>query len=195
MADVVNLSYLDKFLVSNVGGNALDGSYWGFCSIEDYEVLQKSVDNLDSLTNVNFTKLKSNSGVLIQVDKDHISSLLSGLNEGFFTSKDRDYAEAIWMTGVLEFKLFMKNKVNYEGFIGVNEISDATTVTVSGKTYPSFRVGVEYVREEFKDYDVTYFSHENKWVSFSDDVSSEDFYKSFTMSTTRNCMVLPIRVG
>lgn len=187
------LSDLDKFLLSSTGANLLDGSNWGFCSVEDYEKFRKLVVKVDERL-VSFYPLKAKSGVLVNVNSMYMFNVLRKINTLEVTHTDLDEANTSNMRGSLDFRLFLENNKEYQGFIGINEITDSINVTVSRILYPSFKVDFKEAMYHFSKINVEYLNEDNKWIPYEDGVSPEEFAKSFTVAPTRNCMVLPIRL-
>jgi hypothetical protein len=190
---ITSLGYTDRFLISHVGGNVLDGAYWGFCSKQDYNKWQRETEG-EPLQQIRGYLLKGGSGVLIQVDPHYMFGLLKQIQGLDLTDDDIEGANTLNLQGALAFKSFINDAKGYQGFIGVNEISDAINVSISQKLYPSFKADIQLVMHEFSRVDVEYLNENNVWVKYNKNVSVVDFAKSFTMSPTRNCMVLPIRL-
>lgn len=191
----MNASYLEKFILSNVCINAIEGAWWGFCSVEDYNKLESSYPNLGSERSVSFFPLKEDSGVLITVKPDYVLGIINKLGGVRLSNKDIDEANILNMGGVLAFRLFLGKNKKYKGFIGVNEVTDSVNVSVSQTLYPSFKIDFRDVIHEFEDLNVLYLDRNNKWVRFKPGINENDFAESFTMSPTRNCMVLPVKIG
>lgn len=195
-----DLSYVDKFLFTNIGANVLDGASWGFCSIEDYNSLVKKIDGTNddrALSRATFTKLKDDSGVLIQTDFSYALDLLKKSVTFPIETSEVEDAVTSKLTGELYLKLFMKkHEKGYEGFIGVNETTDSRNVTINGKVYPTFKVNVGQVKDALSSLDVEFMNKNNQWEKHDTfKVNWIDFVSSFTISPTRNCMVLPIRIN
>ena len=188
------LSELDKFLLSSTGVNLLDGSNWGFCSVEDFEKFRREVDKIDERL-VSFYPLKAKSGVLVNVNSMYMFNVLRKMNTLEIKEEDLNEANTQNMRGSLDFRLFLENNKEYQGFIGVNEITDSMNVTVSRILYPSFRVDFKEAMYHFKNLNVEYLNEENRWVKYEEGIKPEEFSKSFTVATTRNCMVIPIRLN
>lgn len=187
------LNTLDKFVLTNVGSNVLNGSYWGFCSVEDYESLIETTDVKNS-DYVSFHKLKSNSGVLIRANSSYLFSLLDGLDDIELDQNDKDDADTRSLLGILSLDTFLRSNKRYKGFIGVNETTDSTSVSISQVIYPSFQVDIDAVMHKLSSYNLQYLNHLNKWVTYDHQISKDEFALSFTVSPTKNCMVLPIKL-
>lgn len=188
------LQPLDKFLLSNTGVNLLDGSNWGFCSIEDFYKYEREIKTPKDEPLVDFYPLKDNTGVLVNVNSFYMFNVLTKLDGLDVSVEDIEEANTKNMEGSLDFRLFLEDNKEYQGFIGVNETTDSKTVSISQVLYPSFRVNFKEVIKRFKELQVEYVSEENKWVRFKNDITEEEFVRAFTISPTRNCMVLPIRL-
>ncbi|WP_255294078.1 hypothetical protein [Bacillus toyonensis] len=187
------MNKVESFLITHVGGNIVDGANWGFCPIEDYERLASTMD-LNQEQNVKFFPLKANTGVLIQVNSNFLLNTLNQLPDVTFEQEDITYMVDQNKIALLQFRGWLERNGEYQGFIGINETTDATTVTISQVTYPSFKVDVETVLHEFDKYELQYLTESNQWVRFDRGVSKEDFIKACTVSPTRNCMVLPVKI-
>lgn len=198
---VRSLDYADKFAITHILPNIAYGSNWGFCSNEDYDLYLRNIERANGNQNqIKGFVLKSKSGVVLTANEVYLTKLAHEVTGGDWNEGDQSSYRQQNSEGIYQFKSFLDRlKDGYEGFIGVNEVTDATEVVVSQIVYPSFKIDLnlvwfEMIKRAREGLTIQFLNTKNEWETLTGKTNSEEFKQSFTVSPTRNCIVLPVKI-
>ncbi|MEC2463730.1 hypothetical protein P9X10_02285 [Bacillus cereus] len=187
------LTPLESFVLTHMGENFMEGANWGFCPVEDYEKHLPSFQS-EVVGVANFSLLKARSGILIEVDPSYLIQALSKLPKVGLTNEDVESALAECQLSLVQFRSWVERNSSYQGFIGINETTDSKAVSINQSNYPSFKVGVDSFFHEFMHYKVQFLNNKNQWEYFDSGMNKQEFINACSISPTRNCMVVAIKV-